>query len=95
MATYIILSRFSPDAFKDPQELKTVAAKVSAKIKSDCPGVEWKDSYVTLGRFDVLDLVEARDPKEIEKVAMIIRALGHSTTETLLATPWKEFLAAL
>lgn len=35
------------------------------------------------------------DPREIEKVAMIIRGYGHSTTETLLATPWKEFLAAL
>jgi len=26
---------------------------------------------------------------------MIIRAYGHSTTETLVATPWKEFLATL
>jgi uncharacterized protein with GYD domain len=42
-----------------------------------------------------VDIVEAADAKEVEKAAMIIRALGHSTTETLLATPWKEFLAAL
>jgi len=48
-----------------------------------------------LGRFDVIDIVEAADPKQVEKVAMIIRAIGHSTTETLLATPWKEFLDAL
>jgi len=68
---------------------------VSAKIKSDCPGVVWKDSYATLGRFDVVDIVEADDPKQLEKAAMVIRAYGHSTTETLLATPWKEFLANL
>jgi len=50
---------------------------------------------VTLGRFDVVDIVEANDPKQIEKAAMIIRAYGHSTTETLAATPWKEFLSNL
>ncbi len=47
------------------------------------------------GRFDVFDIVEANDLKQIEKAAMIIRAYGHSTTETLVATPWKEFLAML
>ena len=95
MATYIILSRFSPDAFKDPKEFKELAKEVSTRIRSDCPGIKWKDSYATLGRFDVVDIVEAEDPKEIEKAAMIIRGYGHSTTETLQGTPWKEFLDSL
>jgi uncharacterized protein with GYD domain len=95
MATYVILSRFSPEAFRDPQEFRKLAEAVSAKIKSDCSGVRWKESYATLGRFDVVDIVEANDPKQIEKAAMIIRAYGHSVTETLVATPWKDFLAAL
>jgi uncharacterized protein with GYD domain len=43
----------------------------------------------------VVDVVEVNDPKQIEKAAMIIRAYGHSTTETLTATPWKEFLGTL
>ncbi len=49
----------------------------------------------TLGRFDAVDIVEADDAKQVEKAAMIIRAYGHSTTETLVATPRKEFLAML
>ncbi len=57
--------------------------------------VRWKESFATLGRSDVADIVEADDPKQIERAAMIIRGYGHSTTETLFATPWKEFLAAL
>ena len=72
-----------------------MADAVSARIKSECPGVVWKDRFATLGRFDVVDIVEADDPKQVEKAAMIIGAYGHSTTETLLATPWKEFLAML
>ena len=95
MATYVILSKISPEAFTEPEELKELANKVSSKIKSECPGVTWKDSYATLGRFDVIDVIESDDPKQVEKAAMIIRAYGHSTTETLVATPWKEFLANL
>ena len=95
MATYVILSRFSPEAFREPGEFKKLAEAVSSKIKAECSGIRWRESYATLGRFDVVDVVEANDPKQIEKAAMIIRAYGHSTTETLLATPWKEFLATL
>jgi uncharacterized protein with GYD domain len=95
MATYLILSRLSPEAFRDPKDFKQIAATVAEKIKSECPGVTWKDSYATLGRFDVVDIVEANDVKQVEKAAMIIRAYGHSITETLQATPWKEFVGAL
>ncbi len=92
MATYVILSQFSPEAFREPKEFKKLADAVSSKIKSKCPEIRWKDSYATLGRFDVVDVIEADDPQQIEKAVMIIRAYGHSTTETLVATPWKEFL---
>lgn len=37
MAAYIILSRFSPEAFRDPKDFKKLAETVSSKIKSDCP----------------------------------------------------------
>ena len=95
MTTYIMLSRFSPEAFEDPKNFKDLAAAVSARIKKQCPDITWKGSFATVGRFDVVDFVEAEDPKQIAKAAMIIRAYGHSMTETLVATPWKEFLSAL
>jgi uncharacterized protein with GYD domain len=95
MATYVILSRFSPEAFRDPKDFRKLAEAVSSKIKKDCRGVTWKASFATLGRFDVVDIVEADDAKQIEKAAMIIRAYGHSSTETLLATPWNDFLRLL
>jgi uncharacterized protein with GYD domain len=95
MATYVILSRISPEAFRDPKDFKKLAETVSSKIKKECPGVDWKDSYATMGRFDVVDIVESDDPKQVEKAAMIIHAYGHSTTETMPATPWREFLDML
>lgn len=95
MGTYIILSRFSPEAFDDPRDFRKLADKVSNEIKKRCPGVTWKDSYVTMGRFDVVDLVESNDPTQVEMAALIIRGYGHAVTETLPATPWKQFLESL
>jgi uncharacterized protein with GYD domain len=91
----VILSRFPLEASRDPKEFKKPAEAVSAKIKSECSGVPWQDNYATLGRFDVVDIVEANGPKQIEKAAMIISGYGHSTIETLVATPGKEFLGML
>ena len=95
MATYIILSRISPGAYRNIKDFKQAANTVSAKIRSDCPGVDWKDSYAVMGRFDFVDIVEADDPKQVEKAALIIHNAGHASTETLPATPWKEFLDSL
>ncbi len=95
MATYIILSRLGPDAFDDPRELKKLAETVASKIRKQCPDVTWKQSFATMGRFDVVDVVESRDPEQVERAALIIRAYGHATTETMPATPWNQFLASL
>jgi len=95
MATYIILSKLSPDAFDDPKEFPRIARTVSAKIKSDCPKVKWRQSYAVTGRFDLIDIVESPDLASVERAAMIIRAYGRAGTETLVATPWDDFLKSL
>jgi len=95
MATYVILSKLAAQAVPDPGELRRVAETVSGKIKAQCPGVRWKESYALMGRFDVVDVVEADDAADVERAAMIIRSYGHATTETMHATPWKDFLGSL
>lgn len=92
---YVILSRFAPDAFDDPKDFTKLAEKVSSKIKAECPAIRWQHSFATMGRFDVVDIVESDEIKQVEKAVMIIRAFGRSTTETLVATPWNEFLTTL
>jgi len=95
MATFVILSRISPEAVKNSKDFPSLAEVVAKEIKQQCPGVTWKESFATLGRFDVVDIVEAADSSEVARAAMIIRSKGHSSTETLVATPWKEFLTSL
>ncbi len=95
MATYVILSQLHPDACADPKQFGDLARTVADKIKADCPNVKWKDSYATTGRFDIVDVVDSPDLASVERAAMIIRSYGHATTETLVATPWQEFISSL
>ena len=92
MSTYIILSQLSADAMDEPKKLRSLADKVSEKIKTECPNVKWKDSYATLGSLDVVDIVEAPSLEDVAKAAMMIRSYGHATTQTLPAIPWKDFV---
>ena len=95
MATYIILSELGSDAMRDPSEFRKLAETVATQIKLKCPNIRWRESYALMGRFDVIDIVEADDPSDVERAAMIIRAYGHATTETLHGTPWAQFLESL
>lgn len=95
MATYIILTQFYEDSLEDPQELKALGEEVSTRIGEECPDIDWKESYVTMGTYDVVDLVEADDPEQVMKAALIIRTFGRAHTETMLASGWRGFLDSL
>jgi uncharacterized protein with GYD domain len=95
MGKYVLLTRISPEAFRYPTKFRQQSEELLAILKRDCPSVRWKHSYATVGRFDVVDVIEASDPKEVEKAAMIIRAYGHADTEVLSAVPWGDFLGSL
>jgi len=82
MANYIILSRFSPEAFREPKDFKKLAEAVSSKIKSDCPGVKWQGSWATMGQYDVVDVVEANNPKEVEKAAPRLPSITLGTSRS-------------
>lgn len=95
MHTYIILTKFMPGAFKTPAHFKRASQVLTAKLKRECPGVRWKASYATLGQYDVLDVVEAEDPADVQRATTLIHTGAHATTETLMATPWREYLSKI
>ena len=49
MATYVILSRFSSEAFDDPKDFKKMADAVSSRIEKECKGVVWKQTFRHIG----------------------------------------------
>lgn len=92
MATYVMLTRLSPDALTRPGAVGDLNRQVEDRIKRECPEVRWVANYAVLGPYDYLDVFEAPDPEMATKVALLVRSFGHATTETWVATPWERFL---
>lgn len=91
MATYVMLTRVSPDALKGPQAFETLGRDVAGRLEKDCPEVRWISSYSVLGPYDYVDVFEAPDESSATKVALIVRSFGHATTEIWPALPWPRF----
>ena len=95
MATYILLTRVSPDAVKNPGTLEELGRKVTEKIEGECPQVKWVSNYAVLGPYDYVDIFEAPDNEAAAQVSVIVRSFGHATTEVWPATTWDRFKGLL
>ena len=92
MTTYVMLTKLSPEALKDPGTVGPLNRRVEDRIRQEVPAVEWKANYAVLGPYDYLDIFEAPDAETATKVAMLVRSFGNATTETWIATEWDRFL---
>ncbi len=91
MPTFIMLTRLSPDAVRSPKELEELERQAMARVRKDCPSVEWISSYAILGPCDYLDVFRAPDIETACKVSTLIRTFGHAQTEMWTATEWERF----
>jgi uncharacterized protein with GYD domain len=93
VATYMMLTRLSPEALTRPGSVADLNQKVEDRIRQECPGVKWIANYAVLGPCDYVDIFEAPDTDAATRVALLVRSFGHATTETWVATPWDRFLS--
>jgi uncharacterized protein with GYD domain len=83
MATYIVLGRFTDqgirsvkDTTKRAEAFKALAKKVGASVK---------ELYWTLGKFDVMTVVDAPDDATLTALLLSAAALGNLRTQSLRA----------
>ena len=93
MATYMMMTRLSPEALRNPDSVETLNQAVEGRIKQECPDVSWLANYAVLGPCDYVDIFEAPDSETATKVSLLVRSFGHATTETWVATPWDRFVS--
>jgi uncharacterized protein with GYD domain len=83
MATYISLLSWTEQGaskLKDSPKRLDAARKAFKKV-----GAEIKDVYLTLGRCDLVCVIEARDDESYAKAALALASAGNVRTETLKA----------
>jgi uncharacterized protein with GYD domain len=86
MATYIALMRWTEQGIakvKDSPKRLDSGRKAFKKL-----GVKIKDTYLTMGRYDLVCIIEAKDDDSLARALLTLGSQGNIQTETLKA--WTE-----
>jgi uncharacterized protein with GYD domain len=83
MATYIVLIQFTDQGIRGVKDSPKRAAAFKAAAKK--AGVTVKAFYWTLGRYDMISILEAPNAEAVTVVGLSVGKLGNVRTETLQA----------
>ena len=89
MATYITLLRYTQQGaanVKESPDRLDAGREAFKKL-----GVEIKDTYLLMGRYDLLCVIEGPDDDTVAKCLLTLGAQGNVQTETMKAWPEDEF----
>ena len=86
MPTYIGLLRYTPEGIKGlKQRWAQGNPQEQARQRAEALGCQIKAQYLTMGRYDVVTIVEAPNDEAITKLALATGMQGNFHTETLRA----------
>jgi len=83
MATYILLGRYTAQGLKDIK--KTTQRAQTVKQMAAKAGLNMKETYWTLGQYDVVAVFEAPDDEAMTAFALSVARSGNVTTQTMRA----------
>src|SRR5438105_2430911 len=93
MATFVLLTKVTPAGVKtlqaNPRRIKEVNQEIEAQ------GARVIAQYATLGRYDFVNIIEAKDNETMAKVSLSLGARGTLEIETLSALPIETFIKAI
>jgi uncharacterized protein with GYD domain len=95
MATYILLTKLSPEESKKIHNRAKLGHVWLDEVKAKCPEVKFISHYALLGKYDFMDIYEAPDEKVAAKVSLISLSNGAYSSESITAIPYKEFTELL
>ncbi len=93
MATYVLLTKVSASGVKTIQSNPRRIKEVNKEIES--LGARVVAQYATLGRYDFVNIVEAKDVETIARISVALGARGTVSIETLSAIPVETFVRAI
>jgi uncharacterized protein with GYD domain len=92
MPTYILVTKLSPELMGQIKKRGEIGQQWREKVKENCPGVKFLSHYALLGKYDFLDIFEAKTEEEAAKVSLISTSNGALQAESWTAIPYSKFL---
>ena len=93
MATFIMLSRLSPEGMKTLKENPARIQEVNKEVEQF--GAKVVQQYALLGPYDFITVLEASDPGTVSRVSVELASRATASYETLTAIPVDEFVSRL
>jgi uncharacterized protein with GYD domain len=93
MATYILLASYTEQGIKGIKD--TVKRTDNVRDLAKKVGCTMKESYWTLGAYDVVAVFEAPDDETMTAFALSVAKLGNVKTQTLRAFSSKDMMGIL
>ena len=93
MASYIVLANFTDQGVRNVKDSTKRADTFKELAKSQ--GASVKDIYWTLGRYDIVALVDAPDDTVVTALGLTLAKAGNVRTQTLRAFSQAEMGAIL
>ncbi len=92
MSMYVLMTKLSPTALKDPRGRRRAGQEWKAKVEKLVPGIRWMAHYALLGPYDFMDVYEAPDEGAAMRVSLLSRELGAAEAESWPAMAYETFL---
>lgn len=93
MSTFVLLTKVTPVGVKtlqaNPRRIKEVNKEIEAQ------GARVIAQYATLGRYDFVNIVEAKDAETMARVSVNLGARGTVSIESLTAIPVESFIRSM
>ena len=83
MATYIVLASFTEQGVKNAKE--TVKRADAFKEMAKKCGATVRDVFWTLGKYDIVAIVDAKDDESITALGLSVGGRGNVRTQTMRA----------
>src|SRR6185369_7418026 len=93
MATYILLATYTEQGLKGIKD--TVKRTHTVKELAKKAGLDMKESYWTLGAYDVVAVFEAPDDESMTAFSLSVAKVGNVKTQTLRAFSSKDMAGIL
>lgn len=93
MPFFVRLANFTEQGSRQTKDLAKLLAHAKQVIEAN--GARMVQAYATLGRYDLVTVIEAPDEKAMAKISALIASQGNFKAESLPAIPIQDFVQSV